>query len=217
VPKFEVRWVNYDLNKNKSSLTQKVRPAIIMPAFKEKGMFLIPITTVEKKYNKENPYAVKINNDSYALCDQFERVAATDKRLLGKANNIKLTETEIKLISLALEKYTSMSVNNNIKRNINEHSLITVKELEIGDTIKFAEKINNTTRVMVATIKVIDNSISATSMEDYCLLNVQAVEGKNLLPILNNKSNIIRTREDLIRGIELVNNLSNNQEIQINI
>jgi hypothetical protein len=195
----EVRWVDFDRNENDGSLTRKARPAFIMPALNSKGVFVVPFTSVEKPYNQANKFAIKLSTGDYALCDQYEKVARTDKRIQELAK-IKLSEQDEVAIMLALEKCTALSVN----RNLPMKSDISFEtKLKIGDTVSFKEEVNGGIREITGVIASIDASISLTTDQDYVLLHVQSVVGKAKDAAYKNRTSLIRTREDLINGMML--------------
>jgi len=105
-----------------------------------------------------------------------------------------LKECEIRMelrIRIGIENY-----NNLIKKLIAEN-ILKSNSFKVGDTIKFAEKSKNKTRIIIATLKAIDDTVSITPMEDYYLLDVKDTKGQVLL---ENKNNIIRSRGALLNN-----------------
>jgi len=194
-----VYWVDFDNNENKGSLARKKRPAFIMEAHNDKGVFVIPLTSVEKRYNEQNKFAVKLSVGDYALCDQFEKVAETDRRIKNKAN-IHLSAKDKLNIMLAVEQYTSLAINKKLPKG---KEVSVEKSLRIGDTISFKEEVNGGIRQITGIIAAIDNSISLTTDQDYVLLHVQSVVGKAKDAAYKNRTSLIRTREDLMNGMML--------------
>jgi len=98
-------WVNFDEHDDKVPLTTKQRPAILFAATNNKGVFIVPLTTVEKSYHQNNMFSVQLSCGGYALVDQYEKVALPDRRIKNKAH-VSLTNTDLLRIILALEEYT---------------------------------------------------------------------------------------------------------------
>jgi len=196
----KVYWVNFDQNINKASLTKKTRPAFVMAAHNDKGVFIVPLTSVEKRYHEKNKFAVKLSTSGYALCDQFEKVAHTDRRIKNEAN-IDLTEEDVVNIMLTLENYTALSINK--KLPIYE-SVSGSRDLTIGDTVVFNEEIKSQVREITGIIAAIDNSMSTIKDEDYLLLHVQRVSGKSERFIYKNRTRLIRTRSTIMKGLVVI-------------
>jgi len=199
----KIYWVNFDQNVNKSSLAKKTRPAFIMAAHNDKGVFVIPLTSVEKRYHQKNKFAVKLSTDNYALCDQFEKVAATDRRIKNAAN-IQLTRQDILQIMFALEQYTSLSVNKKLPIST---TIATGEHLQIGDTVVFKEAAKDGLREIRGIVAAIDDSAALTTNDDYVLVHVQSVVGRAKDAVYTNRSSLIRTRGEIKHGIRRMNEL----------
>jgi len=199
----QVYWVNFDQNTNEASLTQKTRPAFIMGAHNDKGVFIVPLTSVEKRFHEKNKFAVKLSKSGYALCDQFEKVAKTDRRIKNKAN-IDLAEEDLVNIMLTIVNYTALSINKKLPRH---ESVTSAEYLKVGKTVAFIEEIKGRVREITGIIAAVDDSMSVTKDQDYLLLYVQMVSGQSERFVYKNRTTLIRTRGEISRGMRLKSEL----------
>lgn len=207
--KIETRWVAFDDNNSNLSLNQKQRPAIILPASKGKGVYIIPLTSVEKPFYAKSNYAISLKQGGYALVDQFEKVSQADMRIKNKIN-INIDDDELKAIFFALENFTANSISNVLGNNLSNTSTVAEIEITVGTAITFTEELaNGKFRSITATVKGIDSSISKQAGEDYCVLSVHEVKGSQREFVYKQKNALIRTREHLIEGIKLFNSQEN--------
>gem|GEM_PF-5908119 len=214
IDNFDIYFVDF---KSEQSLMKGRHPAITINDANNEGIIVIPLTSSESNFNKNNKYSVSLESGGYARIDKFEKIANESSNILYKSKRIDISVDEKKKIMSAFEIYMQETVQINARKFF-PHFAEIGNEIKEGETLTFKEKVENFNakkqqweeigeRIIVAKVLAID--ASKNSLTSAILVPIKG-SGTKIADVLNEKL-ISRTIDDLKLGLS--NSIQNSKKV----